>query len=94
MLISSVGICIMGAIAMGNAIAGLFFLRFWKDTGDRLFFIFAIAFWLFSITRIVVAFLPDHSEHEIYFYTVRLAAFGLILAAIIDKNRPRANAQA
>lgn len=94
MLISSVGFCIMGAIAMGNAIAGLFFLRFWKDTNDRLFFIFAIAFWLFSVTRIALAFLPDHSEHEIYFYVVRLAAFGLILAAIIDKNRPRANAQA
>lgn len=82
--------CIIGAAAMAAAVAGLFFLRFWRDTGDRLFLNFAIAFWLFGLTRVAVAFLPASSEHEIYFYLVRLAAFALILIAVIDKNWPRA----
>lgn len=90
---ASVAYCIVGAAAMAAAVAGLFFLRFWRETGDRLFFNFAIAFWLFSLTRSAFAFLPEHSEHEIYFYMVRLAAFALILIAIIDKNRPQAKAE-
>ena len=86
--------CIMGAMAMGCAVAGLFFLRFWRDTGDRLFAIFALAFWLFGVTRLALAYLPDpdKSEHEIYIYLVRLAAFALILIAVVDKNRPAGKA--
>ena len=33
-----------GAMAMGYAVAGLFFLRFWRDARDRLFGLFALAF--------------------------------------------------
>jgi hypothetical protein len=78
---------IMGAIAMACLAAGLFFLRFWKETGDRLFAIFAVAFWLLGLTRIALASTDNpHDEHH-YLYWIRLAAFMLILAAIIDKNR-------
>ena len=38
-----------GAITMGCATAGLFFLRFWKRTRGRLFIAFALI--LFSIWR-------------------------------------------
>lgn len=88
---------IIGATAMACAIAGLFFLRFWRDAGDRLFAIFALAFWLFGGTRVALALLsrqddsgilPGSGEHELSIYLVRLAAFVLILIAIIDKNRP------
>ena len=30
-----------GTVAMGCAVAGLFFLRFWRDARDRLFLLFA-----------------------------------------------------
>ena len=91
--------CVMGAVAMACAVIGLFFLRFWRETGDRLFVIFAIAFWLFGATRVALALLPVASgppentqpEHQIYIYLVRLAAFALILFAVIDKNRPAAD---
>jgi hypothetical protein len=79
---------IMGAIAMASAIVALFFLRFWRDTGDRLFGMFALAFLLLGITRIGLA--AQHSslsEGQTFWYWVRLAAFLLILVAIIDKNR-------
>jgi hypothetical protein len=78
---------LMGGIAMASAVAALFFLRFWRDTGDRLFAIFAIAFLLLAITRIGLALSTAHAEGQTHWYWARLAAFVLILLAIIDKNR-------
>lgn len=78
---------LMGGIAMASVVAALFFLRFWRDTGDRLFVIFAIAFLLLAITRIGLAVSTAHAEGQTYWYWVRLTAYVLILLAIIDKNR-------
>jgi hypothetical protein len=79
----------MGAIHMASFVAGLFFLRFWRETHDRLFFIFAIAFWLLGLTRLALAMAGTEAAEHTYLYWVRLAAFVLILIAIIDKNRAR-----
>jgi hypothetical protein len=80
---------IMGAIAMASGVAGLFFLRFWKETGDRLFLIFGISFLLLGATRIALAMAPSPQEDQSYLYWIRLVAFSLFLVAIIDKNRTR-----
>jgi hypothetical protein len=77
----------VGAVALGYAIAGLFFLRFWRDTRDRLFAFFALAFFVLAINRFVSGTFPDHRASHIYW--VRFAAFALILLAILDKNRSR-----
>lgn len=76
-----------GAIAMACLLAGVFFLRFWRRTGDRLFIIFASAFWLLGLTRLAVALTVHQSEERILIYSIRLIAYLLILAAIVDKNR-------
>ena len=78
---------IMGAIAMASTVAALFFLRFWRDTGDRLFFMFSLAFFLLGVTRLGLALSPEELEGHTHWYWVRLAAFLLILVAIVDKNR-------
>jgi hypothetical protein len=78
---------LMGAMAMACWVAALFFLRFWRDTSDRLFALFACAFFLLGITRIGLACWHELSEGQTYFHWLRLAAFVLILIAIIDKNR-------
>ena len=78
---------IMGAIAMASAVVALFFLRFWRDTRDRLFLMFALAFALLGLTRLGLATMIRESEPQTLWYWVRLAAFLLILAAIVDKNR-------
>jgi hypothetical protein len=78
---------LMGAIAAGSLVAGLFFFRFWHRTRDRFFLYFAGSFWLEAINRIALALLPHASEHEPLFYVIRLVAYGLILAAIWQKNR-------
>jgi hypothetical protein len=78
---------LMGATAMGCWVAMLFFLRFWRDTGDRLFGMFSAAFFLLGTTRFGLALAHDPSEGETYLYWVRLAAYLLILIAIVNKNR-------
>src|SRR6185437_2491408 len=48
-----------GVIIAGYAVAGLFFVRFWRRTSDRLFAIFGLAFWLLCIQRILLALSAD-----------------------------------
>ena len=79
----------MGAIAMASFVAGLFFLRFWRDTGDRLFAIFGAAFWVLGLTRIALVLIDSENENRTFVYWVRLLAFILIIVAVIDKNRPK-----
>lgn len=85
-----------GALAMGYAVAGLFFLKFWRQSRDRLFAGFSLAFWILALQRIALAVVtPDVAvseksiEGQMFFYLLRLFAFFLILIAIIDKNRVR-----
>ncbi|CAN5189778.1 hypothetical protein BH24GEM2_BH24GEM2_16800 [soil metagenome] len=79
-----------GAIVTGYLVTGLFFLRYWRQSGDRLFAIFAAAFWLLAVQRLALALTTQYFEDVTWLYGVRLVAFVLILLAIIDKNRARA----
>lgn len=78
---------VSGAIAMGYAVAGLFFLRFWRETRDRLFLIFSGAFGVLGLQRLALVFSRDMVEDHTGLYLIRLLAFLLILGAIVDKNR-------
>lgn len=78
-----------GATMMGMVVAALFFLRFYRDTRDRLFAMFAAAFFILALNRIAIAILNPPDEVSALFYVIRLLAFLLILVAIIDKNRAR-----
>jgi hypothetical protein len=79
-----------GASFLAAAAIALFFLRFWRDTGDRFFALFALAFAIFAVNRLVLTILDDESEARTVVYVVRAVAFGLIVVAIVDKNRPPA----
>ena len=78
-----------GATAMACLVVSLFFLRFWRETHDRLFFWFAVAFGVFFVNRTALAVAHPSAESTPYFYVLRLVAFLLIAFAIIDKNRRR-----
>ena len=84
---TTVAALIAGALAAGYAVAGLFFAKFWSRTRDRLFAMFAVAFWLLAIQRLAIVLSERWLEDTTPFYVLRLAAFLLILFAIIDKNR-------
>jgi uncharacterized membrane protein HdeD (DUF308 family) len=77
---------LLGAISMASLIAGLFFLRFWKDTGDRFFLFFAVSFLIEGVNRAALGLTTDPNEGRPFFYFVRFLSFLLILIAIIQKN--------
>lgn len=76
-----------GASCVAAALIALFFARFWSETGDRFFALFALAFGIFAANRLALTVLDDESEAETIVYVARAAAFGIIVLAIVDKNR-------
>jgi hypothetical protein len=82
-----------GALAMAFVVAGLFFLRFWRNTRDRLFGLFAVAFFVMSINRVLMGLTTSSGPAGVNLYWMRLVAFGLILAAILDKNRSQSRSK-
>jgi uncharacterized membrane protein HdeD (DUF308 family) len=80
---------LLGAFALACAAVALFFFRYWRKTHERLFAILALAFTLLAMERTVLAFVPPDQESRHWIFLVRLSAFLLIIAGIIDKNRPR-----
>lgn len=76
-----------GSMVTLCVVASLFFWRFWRQTQDRLFAFFAGAFDLLALNYLFLAVNPRTSEVRPYFYLIRLLAFLLIIAAILDKNR-------
>lgn len=75
-----------GAVTLGYLVAALFFARFWKRTGDRLFVAFAIAFVLLALNQALAQWIGAADERIGYTYLLRVLSFVLILGAIVDKN--------
>lgn len=75
-----------GAVTMGYLVAGLFFLRFWFRTRDGLFAAFAAAFWLLALNQAVTTLSGVPREELSWVYLLRVAAFTLIIVAVVRKN--------
>lgn len=82
---------ISGAIMLGFWMGGLLLYFFYQETRERLLFIFSIAFWLLGLERLVLGIMGLENEPNAPVYLMRLAAFMLIIFAIIDANRPRSS---
>lgn len=85
-----------GVVATSSLVAGLFFLRYWKDTRDALFLAFSAAFLIEGLNRCAqIVFLhptqTNPNETNPWVFVVRAFAFLIILAGIVNKNR-RSNA--
>jgi uncharacterized membrane protein HdeD (DUF308 family) len=87
-----VNLILIGAIAIASLIAGVFFLRFWRDTKDSFFLFFAASFVLEAINRAALGLSSDPNEGSPLFYFVRLISFVLIVIAIVQKNRAKKTA--
>lgn len=75
-----------GGLTACYLIATVFFFRFWRRTGDRLFMNFALAFALLAIEQTARLVLNIADERGNYVYILRIVAFLVILYAVIDKN--------
>ena len=78
---------LLGVIATSSVTAGVFFLRFWRDTRDFLFLSFAVAFIAEGLNRTAMLVLRQPNEGSPWVYIVRFFAFLLILVGIVMKNR-------
>lgn len=83
-----------GLVAFLQAVAataafvnGVFFWRFWQESRDQLFAMFALAFWLLSASWAILAVFNPTGESLPYVYAVRLLAFLLLISGIVQKNR-------
>lgn len=76
-----------GAVVTLCVIAALYFWRFRVQTRDRFFGLFAAAFALIGVNYVLLASADRVAEYRPYLYLIRLAAFLLIIAAIVEKNR-------
>jgi hypothetical protein len=73
-----------GAAAMAFIGVAGYFYRFWSETRDRFFVWFAFAFLVLAGNQVLKVELG--SDNDLAVYVVRLLAFLLIIAAVIDKN--------
>jgi hypothetical protein len=78
-----------GGIATCALVAALFFLKFWRKTGDRFFLLFSAAFAVDAGSRFTLAIVEISDAAEPMYFLPRLLMFGLILVAIIQKNAGR-----
>ena len=76
-----------GAIAMSCLVAGLFFLRFWRDSRERLMLVLASSFFILGTSWVMLATSRLDEEANAHIFALRALAFGLIAVGILDKNR-------
>lgn len=91
LLINKINNFLFGAIMIGSLAVALFFLKFYRKTEDRFFAYFSAAFAMFSVERWFFLLIDGkdgvYNETLTYVYIIRLVAFLLIIAAILEKNR-------
>lgn len=78
---------LLGVIVTCSFVAGAYFLRFWRKSGDTLFLGFGAAFLIEGANRVVFLFFDSPESGNPVVYTVRLLSYLVILLAIANKNR-------
>lgn len=79
---------LQGATSALALVAALFFVKFWRDTRDAFFLLFALAFVVDALVRVGTVFIVAEEQAPAV-YTGRLISAALIIAAILRKNRGR-----
>ena len=77
---------VFAAAATFAVMIAAFFVRYWRSSRDRLFLLFAAAFTVLSVHWMLLASI-EIREHAPHHYALRVVAFLLMAAAIVDKNR-------
>ena len=80
-------IAMLGGLVASCVYAALLFVRFWRRSEDRFHALMAAAMVLLGANWVAVTIIRPSGEPDSLIYLVRLAAFVVILFAIVDKNR-------
>lgn len=76
-----------GLVTAGFLTGALFFVRFWIRSRDLLFLAFGVAFAFLALNQALLTIIDIPQEEKSSLYLLRLIAFLLIAAAIVNKNR-------
>jgi hypothetical protein len=76
-----------GALTVLCFVAGLFFLKYWRQSRESLFVALACSFWLLGLNWLALAILDVQDETRHYLYVLRLVAFLLLIVGIAGPNR-------
>jgi hypothetical protein len=83
----SVDAVLIGGIGAAYLVAALVFLRFWRSSHDRFFIFFFWSFLIEGVNRVLFFVAVGLDEYEPVYYLVRVVSYGLIIIAVVDKNR-------
>ena len=75
-----------GAVTFGFLLAALFFFRLFRRTSDGLFFWFGLAFLMLATGQALVTLFDVTVEERSWIFLLRLAAYLIIVVAILRKN--------
>ena len=76
-----------GGLVVACFVAGLFFLHYYRQTRDRIFVFFVVAFWSLAAHWVGLAIANPELESRHYIFLFRLLAFVALIVGILDKNR-------
>jgi len=79
---------LLGVLAAFSGTIAVFFLKFLRESKDRLFGFFSAGFAVLGLDWAVHAVVVPRHESQHYLFLLRLVAFLLIIAGIVAKNRP------
>lgn len=82
----SLDIFLLGFTAGCSLVAGLFFLRFWRDTRDFLFLGFAAFFLIQCGVNFAILTLAHPNAANLWLFLLRLVSTLAVLAGILWKN--------
>ena len=77
---------LLGAVIMGDAIAAVFFIRYWRLTGDRFFLFFSASFIAIAVSRVVVDENLPPVGYDPFGYMIRILSYLFIISGILYKN--------
>jgi hypothetical protein len=75
-----------GILVALSLVVSLLFLRYWRVARDRFFVFIAVAFVALAMNWGALAGFA-RTEHTVYVFLLRLIAFLILIAGIVDKNR-------
>lgn len=78
---------LIGLYVAFSLVAIVFFIRFWRDTRDKLFLQLAMAFTILAAERTTLLVISVPREASSFIYVLRLVAFSIVIWALVDKNK-------
>lgn len=84
-MIDAFRIWTQGAISMGYVVVAFYFMRYWRETRERLFLFFSAGFVTLAMQRLLLGLSADLQLT----FSLRLAGYLLVLAGIIAQRKSR-----